>query len=62
MGLAGYIGSAEVQTDSAKMSIISLFNVLPMILCIILLILSILFTIDKIMPQVKKELTVKRGA
>lgn len=62
MGLAGYIGSADVQPDSAKMSIISLFNVLPMILCIIMLILSILFTIDKIMPQVKKELAVKRGA
>lgn len=56
MGLAGYDGTLEVQSAAANTSIIALFNWVPMILMVALLILAIAYKLDKLMPQIKSDL------
>lgn len=56
MGIAGYNGALSVQSDAANMSIIVLFNYIPLFATIVMFILSILYDIDKHMPQIKKDL------
>lgn len=60
MGLAGYDGSLAVQSASANASIIALFNYVPMILMIVLLLLAIAYKLDKELPQIKADLEKKR--
>lgn len=62
MGLAGYDGSLAVQSASANTSIIALFNYVPMILMIVLLLLAIAYKLDKELPQIKADLEAKRQA
>ena len=62
MGLAGYDGSLAVQSASANASIIALFNYVPMILMIVLLLLAISYKLDKELPQIKADLEAKRQA
>lgn len=62
MGLAGYDGSLEVQSASATTSIVALFNYLPMLLMVILLILAICYKLDKELPKIKADLAAKRQA
>ena len=62
MGLAGYDGSLAVQSASANASIIALFNYVPMILMIVLLLLAIAYKLDKELPQIKADLEKKRHA
>lgn len=62
MGLAGYDGSLEVQSASATASIVALFNYLPMLLMVVLLILAICYKLDKELPKIKEELAAKRQA
>ena len=62
MGLAGYDGSLAVQSASANASIIALFNYVPMILMIVLLLLAISYKLDKELPQIKADLEKKRHA
>lgn len=59
MGLAGYDGSLAVQSASANTSIIALFNYVPMILMIVLLLLAIAYKLDKELPQIKADLEAK---
>ena len=56
MGLSGYNGEALVQSDSANAAIIGMYNYMPMILFALILLLSIAYTIDKHMPDVRKAL------
>lgn len=60
MGMAGYSGVATVQSDLANSSIIALFNYVPLLLTIALLILAMSFNLDKLLPQVKKDLAAKK--
>lgn len=61
MGLAGYDGTLEVQSQAATTSIIALFNYLPMLLMVVLLVLAVLYKLDRELPQIKKELEEKRN-
>ena len=60
MGMAGYDGNLSVQPDSAITAIKFLFNGLPLIGMAILLLLAILYNLDKFMPQVKADLEKKK--
>lgn len=60
MGLAGYDGTLAVQSASAKASIVVLFNYLPMVLMVVLLVLAIMYKLDKELPAIKADLAVKR--
>lgn len=62
MGLAGYDGNLEVQSASATASIVALFNYLPMLLMVLLLILAICYKLDKELPKIKADLAAKRQA
>ena len=57
LGLGGYIGGAEVQTDGALMSIRLLYSLIPAAMYGILFILARLFTkLEKQLPQIEKDL------
>ena len=62
MGMAGYDGKLAVQSASANVSIIALFNYVPMVLMIVLLLLAIAYKLDKMLPEIKTELEAKRQA
>ena len=62
MGLAGYDGSLATQSASALTSIQVLFNYVPMVLMVVLLILGIAYKLDKELPQIKADLAKKHGA
>lgn len=60
MGIAGYDGALTVQPDSANTMIIMLFTVIPALFCLIQFILLKKYDLDKMLPQIRKELTEKR--
>jgi Na+/melibiose symporter-like transporter len=60
MGLTGYNGSLAVQSDSANIAIIGLYNFFPLVLLIIMFILSLMYNVDKFRPQMREELAKKR--
>ena len=62
MGLAGYDGSLATQSASALTSIQVLFNYVPMVLMVVLLILGIAYKLDKELPQIKADLAKKHEA
>lgn len=62
MGLAGYDGSLATQSASALTSIQVLFNYVPMVLMVVLLILGIAYKLDKELPQIKTDLAKKHEA
>ena len=62
MGMAGYDGTLAVQSASANASIIALFNYVPMVLMIVLLLLAIAYKLDKELPAIKADLEAKRHA
>jgi GPH family glycoside/pentoside/hexuronide:cation symporter len=55
----GYIGGAAVQTDLAIFSIKFLFVGLPIILSIVQIFLLIMYKLDKMYPQIVKELQIR---
>ncbi len=57
MGWAGYNGTLAVQTELATRTIIALFNYVPLALMVVLLILAVLYRLDRQMPQIKQDLT-----
>lgn len=59
MGLTGYDGNLAVQSVSANVSIIALFNYVPLVLMIVLLLLAIIYKLDKELPTIKAELEAK---
>lgn len=62
MGFAGYDGALEVQSASANASIVALFNYLPMVMMVALLLLAIAYKLDKELPKIKEDLAKKRQA
>jgi GPH family glycoside/pentoside/hexuronide:cation symporter len=56
MGLAGYNGTLEVQSSSANISIVALFNYIPLLLMVVLLIQAVLYKLDKELPKIKADL------
>ena len=61
MGMAGYNGALETQTASANLSIVALYNYIPLVIFILMLIMSFVYNIDKIMPTMKKDLAAKHN-
>ena len=61
MGLAGYDGLAEVQTASANNAIVFLYNYMPLILFCVMLVLSLMYKVDSIRPQMNADLAAKHG-
>lgn len=61
MGLAGYNGTLAVQSDSANGAIVFLYNFLPLILFGVMLILSLMYKVDKIRPQMNADLKKLHG-
>lgn len=58
-GLSGYDGTAAVQTASANTAIVFLFNWFPLILFVIMLVLAMMYQVDKLRPQMKADLEAK---
>lgn len=61
MGLAGFDGTAEVITSSARTSIVALYSWIPAVLFVVLLVLMRLFDLEKKLPQIRSELAARRG-
>ena len=61
MGLAGYDGLAEVQTASANNAIVFLYNYMPLILFCVMLVLSLMYKVDSIRPQMNADLAARHG-
>lgn len=59
MGMAGYDGSLAVQSQSANTAIIALYNILPIVLFIIMIVLAFMYNIDSIRPQMTEDLAKK---
>lgn len=60
MGFAGYNGALEVQSASANLSIIALFNYFPLVLMVVMLILAMAYKLDKQLPAIKEALAKKK--
>ena len=61
MGLAGYDGSLAAQSSTANMAIIGMYNIFPLIMYVIMLVLALMYNMDKFRPQMKKDLAKKHG-
>lgn len=61
MGMAGYKGELEVQPASANAAIAGLYNLLPLFLYIIFLVLAIMYPVDKVRSQMTEDLQRKHG-
>lgn len=56
MTLTGYIGAAEVQTDTAIRGIEACFNYAPILIVAVAFIISLRYDLEKKLPKVKEEL------
>lgn len=59
--MAGFDGMAEVQSKSAMNMILGLVTWVPAIICVIMLVLSFFYNLDKKLPQIREELDAKKG-
>ncbi len=56
MGMAGYDGMAAVQSASANSAIVFLYNLLPIAIFVLMFILSLMYKVDSIRPQMNEDL------
>ena len=56
MGIAGYDGMAAVQSASANNAIVFLYNLLPIAIFVLMFILSLMYKVDSIRPQMNEDL------
>lgn len=61
MGLAGYDGLAATQSATANNAIVFLYNILPMILFALMFVLSLMYKVDSIRPQMNADLAKLHG-
>lgn len=61
MGLAGYDGTLSVQSQSANMAIVGMYNIFPLVMYVIMFVLAMMYKMDKIKPQMKEDLAEKHG-
>ena len=61
MGLAGFDGTAEVITSSARASIVALYGWVPGALFVVLVVLMRFFDLEKKLPQIHAELAERRS-
>jgi Na+/melibiose symporter-like transporter len=60
MGMAGYDGQAAVQSQGAMTAIVALYNWIPFIFFVLVLVLTIMWNMDKLAPRIKQELAAKK--
>ena len=56
MGIAGYDGMAAVQSATANNAIVFLYNLLPIAIFVLMFILSLMYKVDSIRPQMNEDL------
>lgn len=56
MGIAGYDGMAAVQSAAANNAIVFLYNLLPIAIFVLMFILSMMYKVDSIRPQMNEDL------
>lgn len=56
MGIAGYDGMAAVQSATANNAIVFLYNLLPIVIFVLMFILSLMYKVDSIRPQMNEDL------
>ena len=61
MGLAGYDGLAATQTAAANNAIIFLYNILPLILFVVMFVISLMYKVDEIRPQMDADLKARKN-
>lgn len=61
MGLAGFDGTAEVITSSARASIVALYGWVPGVLFVVLFFIMRFFDLEKKLPQIREELAARRA-
>ena len=61
MGLAGFDGTAEIITSSARSSIVALYGIVPGVLFIVCFIIMRFFDLEKKLPQIHAELAERRS-
>lgn len=62
MSASGYVGGAEVQTGSAIMMIRVLASFVPLVLMLGVVVILHFYTVDKQLPQIKKDLEARAAA
>lgn len=62
MTLTGYVGTAQVLSTSAENGIKILFNVIPMIIVLIALLISFKYNVEKKLPEIRADLEKKKEA
>lgn len=61
MGLAGYVGKAEVQSASANTAIVWSFSLIPAILCAIMLVILHFYDLDKKISHIQEEIKERKA-
>ena len=61
MGSAHYDGTATVQSGMALSAIAGLYNLCPLILLVITILLAFLWNLDSLMPQIRQDLATKNN-
>ena len=56
MGIAGYDGMADVQSAAANNANVFLYNLLPIAIFVLMFILSLMYKVDSIRPQMNEDL------
>lgn len=59
MGMAGYDGSLTEQSATANAAIVGLYNWLPLVMFIFMLVLALMYKMDKFRPQMMEDLKKK---
>jgi Na+/melibiose symporter-like transporter len=62
LGASGYNGSAATQTVSALTLIRASYSVIPFVVYVLILIVIRFYKIDKMLPQIEKDLAERRAA
>lgn len=62
MGMSGYDGSLAVQSSTANMAIIGMFNIFPLVLYVVMFLVARMYQLDKIRPQMQADLKKRHEA
>lgn len=60
MALAGYVSGSRTQSGTALFSITALFTWIPAILCLLMLLVTVFYKLDKELPEIRKELSQRK--
>lgn len=61
MGMTGYDGALEVQTEGTINAIVGMYSWIPALIYVVAIVLLLKFDLEKQMPQIRKELEERRN-